>query len=187
MAKFSAIAKGTRARESVTFTTLDGQEVRCDLRILVGADDEAILAAATKRTKDNGGETIDGDPQFAFQIDAQTVACACTDPESPPEKPEPFFANATELLENLDRDRIQLLAAQQRVFQDSVAPRSSGLSPEEYMRVIIELDSTPEGDTHPFVTWRPRLQLTLVRTLAKQLLISLTHKSPSSSSEELPV
>ncbi len=187
MAKFSAIAKGIRAREPVTFTTLDGREIGCDLRILVGADDEAILAEATKRTKDNGGQTVDGDPQFAFQLDVQAVARACTDPESPPEKPEQFFANATEVLENLDRDRIQLLAAQQRLFQDRVAPRSAGLSPEDYMRTIIELDSTPEGADHPFVTWRPRLQLTLVRTLAKQLVISLTHKSLSGSSEELPV
>ncbi|NUP08454.1 MAG: hypothetical protein HOW73_20585 [Polyangiaceae bacterium] len=186
MAKFNAVLKGTRAREPVTFTTLTGQEIGCDLRILVGEDFDHILADAAKRTKELGGEADENDPQYGYQIDVFTAARACTDPESPLDKPEPFFASAAELRENLDPDRIRLIAAQHRVFQDRVAPRPAGLSAEDFMRVIIELDSTGEGEDHPFVTWRPRVQLSFVRILAKQWLSSLTPKSPPGTSEDAP-
>lgn len=185
--KLAQIAKGTRAREPLTFTLLDGQTAACDLRVLSGEDDDRILAAAVEHAKKLGGEAKDGDPIFAHALNCETVAVACVDNESPVDKPEPFFASADEVRSALDRDRIIIIAEKQRALQSKTSPLRKELSKEEYFLTITQLAAAEEGDELPFSNWGRSLLESFTHSMASQFAALAMARSPiSQATSEQP-
>lgn len=178
--KLAQIAKGTRAREPLTFTLLDGQEAACDLRVLSGDDDDKILAAASAHAKKLGGEAKDGDPIFAHALNCEIVALACVDNESSVDKPEPFFASADEVRGALDRDRILLIAEQQRALQDKTSPLKKSLTKEEFFLTVTQLAAVEEGDELPFSKWGRSLLESFTHSMASQYAALALARLPSS-------
>lgn len=185
MAKLSQIAKGTRARKELSFALLDGTEVTAAIRPLDGDDHADILAAATA-SMPSGVEAKEGVPAFDFAIAGETLARAFIDPESPHEKPEPFFDEGVQQVRaRLDRDRIFWLLEQQKAFQASLSPLKQALSPDEFFAAIVQIAESEEGqDTLPFATWAPDLRVSFIRTLASLLLSSQMDRSSTGSGEE---
>lgn len=187
--KWSQITKGKRARKrAVEFTPLDADEpVKVDLRILDGADRGSILEFAAAYARSRGGEVREGDPLYDFGVDVKTVALGVVDPESPDDRPEPFFASADEVFEALDRDRICTLAHQQKAFQAQVSPFPMDMTPNEYGEAIAEIAYAEEGGPDsPFARWQkwpPDFQWRFQRFTAQRLVTSLSLNSTTSSSD----
>lgn len=184
MAKLSAIAKGYRARKPVAFTLLDGTEVSCALRPLDGNDHAALIDAAT-RSLPAGIKAVDGEPVYEFAKAVETIARGFVDPESPEDKPEPFFdGGAEQVRAHLDRDRIFWLAEQQRAFQSEISPMQSALTADEFFAAIVQIADAEEKDALPFETWQPALRRSFLRTTARLLLASQSDKSASGGTDE---
>jgi hypothetical protein len=187
MAKFRDIQKGVRARRTVEMP-LAGTTVRLDVRVLGPDDDIAIAVEAAKLARSKGvdepapgGEVYDG-AETLF-----TLLRACVDTESPEEQPEPFFASLDELLppdaaaaqkNPLTREHLAFLREQQARWQDECSPRRRELDAGEY---VAHVALAAEGDPRPFVALGPAMQWAFARTMARELVISRTAKSPPTS------
>lgn len=181
MAKFRDLEKGATARKPVTFMTLTGKEAKAEFRIMSGADYEETVAAATARMRNVAG-THD-EIMLAFALDCETVARALIDPDSPPDKPEPFFENADEVRNALDRDRIFLLASEHRGFQESTSPLVREQTVEEFWKSVIEHSEAKPDAELPFEDWPRPTQRVFVRTMAAQLaLLRQLRSLPTSTS-----
>lgn len=189
MATFSDIAEGFAARKrGVRFTSLTGKECVCDLRVVTGIDDDAILERAAKRASALGQATQRGNPTYDFACACELVALAAIDPDSAEDAPRPFFdKGVAQVRERLDRDRINFLAEQQAQFQATVCPLKRELTEGEYWRAVSELASLKDGDADPFVQWAPSLRLSFTRTMAAQLTASLLFKSSDTSKSSATV
>lgn len=173
MARFSEIVKGPRARRrGVAFTTLGGVEATCDLRLLTGADDEAILAAATAAAKRAGAEAVEGNIVFDFARACEVVARAGVDPDSSETDPRPYFDSAEQVKENLDRERIYLLFEAQAAYQDEASPRPSKMGVEELVQMMWASTLVPEGQELPFERLQPVLRRSCMRSLVELALTS---------------
>src|ERR1043165_2111243 len=111
MAKFAPIAKGRKARKTVSFPDLDGEVQKLDLRVLVADDYAEIDAAAGRYAREQGAEAKQGDGVYDFARYRETVLRACVDTESSVDKPEPFFESMAQIRRELDEDRVLYLAA----------------------------------------------------------------------------
>ena len=180
MAKFSDIAKGGLARKRIKFHTLHGAEVEADMRPMSGADYEDVVAAATARAILKGVKPAPGDAVYEFALDCETVARAFVDPDSPLDKPEPFFDNADAVRGALDRDRIFILAREHRSFQDSTSPLVRDMSVEEFWEYVVQHAEVADGDL-PFETWPLYTQRAFIRTTCSRLYLSQLAKSSSTS------
>lgn len=184
MPRFSSIAKGNAARKrGVTFSTLTGAEAACDLRLLTGADDEEILAAAIAATRKAGGQPVEGDLVFDFARACEVVARAAVDSESTDEAPVAYFDSVQQVKENLDRERILLLFETQMTFQEDTSPRLGKMELDEFVQHLYEHALVPEGAELPFERWQPALRRSWVRSLVDLLL---TLDAPKSLSGSLP-
>lgn len=193
MAKFSNLAKGRRARQrGVPFFTLSGDKLSVDIGVLDGAQHGDVLKYAAEFAAGRKAQAKDGDPLFEFGKDIQTVALGVLDPESPEEAPELFFVSAEEVLHNLDRDRIAILAAQQRSFQSATSPLQKAMNNDEFFLHVAALAETEEEHDSPFALWAPSMRWSFERTMAKLLIARASEDSPppksssTSSNEEEP-
>jgi hypothetical protein len=199
--KFSEIKKGHRARRrGVPFCTLEGDEVPVDIGLIDGEGQSRILGYATAFAKDHGAEAKMGSPLYEFGVDIMTVALGVlehrdapegADPErtAPGEPAERFFRTPEEVLDGCDRDRIRMLAEQQRRLQALVSPAKLALSNEEYWQMVIGLAGSEERDSGFFDNWAPGLRWSFERSMAMTLLemglqVSQTPKSSDSSKTE---
>lgn len=183
MAKFAQIAKGQSARlKGVSFTSLRGVDCVCDLRILTGDDDEAILEAAMRRAADKGAAPKKGDPVFDFACACESVFRSAVDPDSPADAPAAFFDSVDVVRAELDRDRIAYLSERQAAFQDTISPLKKSLSAEEYQAKILQMAAVEAGDATPFDDMGRSLLIDCLRTTARLFLSSAISKSPSFSS-----
>lgn len=177
MGKFADIAqveRGNLARErGVKFKTARGVECSCDLRVITAADDDHCLAAARQHCNDIN------DPRYTFALACEVVALAAVDSASPDEKPEPYFASVIQIREHLDRDRVMWLHARQNALQSSVNPLRTRLTDAEYVRAVADLAEGRETD--PFLHWAPSCAIDFVRTMARQLHLSLLFRSDVTS------
>lgn len=188
MAKFSKlpfVARGVKARlKDVRCTTLGGDEFSCDLRVLDAVEEQAIVASACAQSRASGGTAKEDDLVYQYAFAVGVLAAAATDPESPPEAPEAFFADVEELRSNMDRERILLLAEQQRRFQERTSPRKHELSEEEFVAMVAALAASEEGEDLPFETLPRHTLVSSMRRMALLLSISPKAKSPTSSGAE---
>lgn len=180
MAKYSSIEQGNLARKRIKFHTLHGKEVEADMRPMSGADYEDVVAAAAARAILKGGKAVDGDAVYGFALDCETVARAFVDPDSPLDKPEPFFEDADAVRKALDRDRIFTLAAEHRAFQDSASPLVRDMTVEQFWEYVVQHAEVPDGEL-PFETWPLYTQRAFVRTTCSRLYLSQLAKSSSTS------
>lgn len=182
MARFSEIVRGPRARrKDVRFTTLTGVDAVCDMRILDGEDEEAVLAAATKAAKAAGAEAAEGNIVFDFVRACEIVARAAVDPDSPADAPAPFFDGVAEVKKHLDRERIYLLFEVQCAYQDEASPRASTMGVDELVNMLHASALVPEGDELPFERLQPALRRSCMRSLVELALNSDALRSLSSS------
>jgi hypothetical protein len=170
MARFTDIEKGKRARlRAVECTTLAGVPFTLDLTILVGNEEEQAVGRAQRRAKEIGISDSENDINFQFAYD----------PESPDDKPVPFFDNAQQIRDNLDRERVLYLAEMQRAYQERISPRTKSLSMEQYYAAVVKLLTKEEGasEDHPFWGWPRTTQESFLLTLAREAVNSQALKS----------
>lgn len=201
MGQFADLIRGSRARRrGVPFRTLEGDQHLVDMQLIDGLGQAAILEYASSFARKRGGEAHDGEPLFDFGRDVMTVALGVIVHAEPPQDGDPcvthpgestayFFSSSDEVLAGCDRDRIKVLADEQRMFQASVSPVRHAMSDEEYFEHITKIAATSEGAPPPnfFVTWSPSTQWSVLRTTA--LLLVAAHASsqtPRSSSGGQP-
>ena len=182
MAKFRSLEKGTLARRrNVACTNILGEDFVCDLRVLNGADDREILAAATAEAVRQKVPAKRGEPIYDFAIDVQTLLRAAVDSESPEGDPKPFFSSAEQIYEGLDRDRVHFLAAAQTQWQDEHSPLRHTMGEEEFKNLVLKIVASAEGDDSPFAGIGLPLLRSFTRALAVQCVILPMYKSASSS------
>lgn len=183
------VLKGFSARKrGVAFTTLHGIECECDLGLLTAEHDDEILEAATARTKLKNGSPKHGDPIFDFACAVERVSRACLDPESPVDAPARFFASADEVRANLDRERINYLAAHQDVLQSSVSPRKANLTDDEWLSITLKLATSEADEASPLDDMPSSTLRIYTRSLAERCVILATsklHISENASLEEV--
>ena len=183
MAKFSAVLKGTLARESVKCTTVHGAEFACDVRAFNGVDDAAVLEQARAFAIEHGVDAPkDGDPLYEQGKWVHTILRACVDPDSPAGAPAAYFdGGAKDILDNFDRDRMAWLVERQARLQDSVGFGPRSLTPAECIAAAIQMAGAEEAEELPFERWRPSMQRGYLRFTARLLAVSWAPKSPSTS------
>lgn len=157
----------------IVCSTLEGFEFTCDLGIMTGAQEEAAVAAAGKRSKELGGSDSENDLGFQFAFAVEALLVSAIDPESPTDKPERFFESADQIRDSLDRERILYLSAMQRAFQERISPRTKSMTMFEYYEEIGRLMAAEEAgaslDEIPFWTWPRNTQTSFLATLVSQL------------------
>lgn len=186
--KFSQIIRGTRARKTVTVEGIEGPDgalLPIDVRPLNGMEQADVLARARAFAEGKGvKEPRDGEPIYELGKQVHTLLLGCLDHDSPTDKPTPFFANAEEILDGLDRDRRSYLYELQEAWEDQCAPRPSAMEAKDFMQWCMDVCAANEGDDGPFVQLRPVLRWSCVRTLAAIHVLSQTHRSGSGSPSE---
>jgi hypothetical protein len=191
MATFSQLAKGRRARKTVTFPLLaaavaegtEPRELAVDVIVLSGLEDADVMGKARAFAKERGvDDPKDGNPIYDLALWAFTLAIACVDPESPETDPRPFFDGGAEqiLASNLlGRDTIAYLYEHQQQWQDEVSPRARTVGPEELLAHVLAVASAE--DPTPFFRLAPALRWTLHRSMAALLVTLQMPRSPSGS------
>lgn len=165
MARFSDVLRGTLARKpGVTASTIHNAALEFDLRVISAADDDVILERASARCRD--GKEGPEHPRFELECAVQLIAIAAIDSTSPQDAPRPFFDNAEQVRDNLDRDTVHALAAEQGVFQGQVSPLKRSATQAETMQMTARLATLPEGAPSPLARWAPSLQFSYMRALA---------------------
>lgn len=161
----------------------DESAVEVAVRVLLADEEMDVLAAARARCVEVGHENGKaGDPIYDLALMEETILRACLDAEQT-EKDVPFFANIGEV-RSLDRDRIAFLYEAQARFSDECSPKLRTMSQEQMLASVAILARAEETEARRFFErLGPALQWTFTRISAPHLLISLTLKSPSSSSE----
>jgi len=206
MARYSDIARGTKARHPVALPLGDGPLPRpelaedgtltfpktddvvvVDVRVLSGAEQGDCMAFGRQYAEGKGVEAPKrGDELYDLGVMAKTIAIACLDHDST--EPAPFFDGGAEQVLTLDNDRIAFLYEAICRWMDLCSPRLRNLSPEEYVAGVALLaneDEEGEGTALRFFEQLgPGLQWTYARTLARAQWTSRTLKSGSSSTTE---
>lgn len=175
--RFSQLTKGTRAVKRVAFPMLDGTQVECAVRPLLGVEDVEVIAAARAFAMSHGvAEPTERDDLYQRGKWASTLLKGCVDPDAPDVA---FFSSVEEILENLDVDRIALLVEQQQQWQDECSPRLSGMTHDEYVKSVVSIALAGVEEELPFSKWRPSLRESWARSTAALALSSLEPKSGS--------
>lgn len=182
MPKFSAIVEGDRARErGIECTTLGGTPFTVDLRLLDGAEEDAVIKYATAQCKEAGVDAVETSLIWQYHCAIYEVFLACVDPDSPLDSPVQFFDTVAQVRKNLDRERILLLGETQRRFQTRSSPRVHELSEAKITETIMAAAAVEEGGVLPFERW-PRLTLeSFTRSTCVRLCASLMAKSGTGS------
>lgn len=183
MGRFSSIAKGTRATRPVVLDYA-GVEVALAVRPLTGAEEASALADGRAYAVGKGvADPKPTDRLYEIGYMAATLVLGCVDAS---DTAAPFFANAAEVLDNLDTDRIAYLYEQQQAWQDWCSPRPKNMDAGEFIALVLRLAEEGASDDadDPLVMLRPSLRLSFARTLARQFQASLTRNSASGSASE---
>lgn len=177
--KFSAIIKGKADVRPVDLM-LPGlaEPIKVGVRPLAAWDETDALERARAFAKAKGIDKPDNqDPIYVMGVWINTLAIACVVLEGE-EKGEPFFADTTEILKELDRDRISyLFEAQQRVQEDHGC-RKTKLTPDQFLAAVHEcVTKGVDAEDLPFWKWQPSLLASFIHTLAVLLWNSHQDKS----------
>ena len=159
-------------------------DVEVGLRVMTGLEIAQVLREARKTAKDAGVENPQqGDPIYDLAVAVHTLAVSCVDPDAPT---EPFFdGGPQQILESphLGRDGIVYLHELQENWQELCSPQAHRIDVEELDAMLDEL-AGPEG-WHFFVTLRPGMRWSFMRTMAALLVSYRTWKStPGASGEQ---
>lgn len=179
--KFSSLGKGRRARKPYALPMPDGTTVPLDLIPLLSAQDAEVAKGAREYALSQGGKPEDGDPHYEIGIRVHTILLAAIDPDSPLDKPAPFFdGGVAQILDpevGLDRDRIALLFEAQHAVQDEFSPRRGKMSYVEYIQSVLDHAQLDEKDDLPFEQWRPYMRKSFLLSTCRALTAFLRAKS----------
>jgi hypothetical protein len=181
--RYSAIVRGTRETHPYEFALADGTIAKCAFRALLGRELASVLTDAKAfASARNAPEQSDDNPIYQLGIWVYTLVLGCVDVESADQAP--FFDEGADQVLTLDVDRIALLYERQQAWQDDCAPLPKRMSGEEYMRKLLEVAASEEGDDAPFEKLPRVLLESFARTTAKQLVSLVPHKLDSGSASE---
>jgi hypothetical protein len=188
--KFAALVKGIADVRPVELL-LPGHDapVVIGQRPLTAWEEKDVIDRALLMFDPKGLSKPDtDDPRYVMSIWACTLVLACQCFEGD-EKGQPFFADANEILQGLDRDRVSYLYEMQQRIQEDHGMRKERPSVDEMMAAVHELVTKEIGDpTLFFWKWGPSARESFIRFLAKALFHSATDSSPfgSTSSSGAP-
>ncbi len=191
---FSLVAGGVSKIRRVAFPTIEGTVVKCGIRILLDADDDAIETAARAAAEARGvKEPKPGDPIYDRWVRLFTLLFATVAvPEEegapvPPDAPLFFDGGVEQIQHHLDRERIAYLFAMQEQWQALIAPRRKNLSRDEFIQAIFQHAMATTGeDELPFWRWHPALQESYLVSTAALLMRSPSIKSAYGSDSAAP-
>jgi hypothetical protein len=184
--KFAALVKGTADVRPVELM-LPGHETPIVIgqRPLSAWEEKEVIDRALLMFDPKGLSKPDADdPRYVMSIWAHTLllACQCTDGD---DKGQPFFSDANEILQGLDRDRVSYLYEKQQCIQEDHGMRKERLSPDEMMAAVHELVTKEVGDpTLPFWKWGPSVRASFMHFLASALYHSAPVKSHYGSTSD---
>ena len=184
MSRFSDIAAGPRARKEVSIDLGRAGLQRLSVRALGPDEEQAVLTGALAFAKSAGVDNAGfGDPLYDLGVQLHTIALAYVDPDSPADKPVPYFAGVEEIRKSdlLTRDHLAFLYEAQLLHQDEVSPYDREANAGEVMSWAAEV---AKGNQGPFVSMRPATRWNFTRTLAIRCIASLVAKSLSSQPSE---
>lgn len=180
--RYSSLKRGKRAITEASFVTLNGDVAKCGLRVLLGEDHAAAIQSARDYSKARGlDKPADGEPLYELGKAVHLVLLAAVDLDDPTGETPFFDGGEAQVLAGLDVERIFLLKEKQLAWQDECLGTPSKISADAYIAAVFECASAAEGASLPFESWQPVLRRSFVRSLATQLVSSLTGKSPSGS------
>lgn len=184
--KFAALVKGTADVRPVELM-LPGHEQPIVLgqRPLSAWEEKEVIDRALLMFDPKGLSKPDAnDPRYVIAVWAHTlaIACQCMDGE---DKGQPFFADAVEILRELDRDRVSYLYEMQQRIQEDHGMRKERMTPDEMMAAVHQIVTEEVGaDTLPFWKWGPALRASFMHHLACLLYYSRQDKSHSGLTSE---
>jgi hypothetical protein len=188
MARFSRLAKGTLEGEVIDFEIRPGLIDRIRVLPLLGSSDAEIAEKARHFAEKRGAKPEKKAPEYEIGVYVHTLLLACKDPDSPTEKPDPYFASAEEILDEkhgLDRSRIALLYEHQMRIQEAYAPKiAHGLGAVEFFDLLQKTTEADEGAELPFERLPRATQRTFVRGIALLATTSLLPKSGDGQSSQ---
>lgn len=217
MARFCDIEEGTRAVKTIDLPLAnvpnvlqsDTQEQskerelnpkayatpKVGVRALLPSEREHVLELASKRARDKGGASEQGDPLFDHALAVFTVAAAYVDPEAPPGQEAPLYfapksdpfnveaaAEALRRSRHMTDDIVYYLREQQEVWQDQISPQALTVAEDKVFESVREVAK----DADFLLRMRPAMRLHFTRLMASLLLDSLEHRFMSSSTETPP-
>ena len=186
--RLANLSRGVLARHTVLLPLPGREPVEVDVRPLSTTEGVEAHAQALALAKARGLETPrTGDTIYDLCLMAAVLVRGVLDHESPTDKPVPFFDSVEQVM-GLDRDRVVYLYEAHVAWQDQCSPRQLHLTEAQYVGLVLHLQSTEEGDLgDPFCSWPRSTLVTCLRTMARQLSLSLALRSlPSSDSEDSP-
>lgn len=181
--KFAALVKG-QADVRPTELMLPGHEnpiVIGQRPISAWEEKDAIDRALVMFDPTGKSKPAPEDPRYVMCIWAQTLvlACQCMDGD---DKGQPFFSDAIEILQGLDRDRVSYLYEMQQRIQEDHGMRKERLSPEEMMAATHQIVTSEVGaDDLPFWKWGPSARASYMHFLASMCFHSAPDRSPFGS------
>jgi hypothetical protein len=184
--KFAALVKGTADVRPVELM-LPGREQPIVLgqRALSAWEEKEVIDRALLMFDPKGLSKPDtNDPRYVIAVWAHTlaIACQCMDGE---DKGQPFFADAVEILRELDRDRVSYLYEMQQRIQEDHGMRKERMTPDEMMAAVHEIVTKEVGaDDLPFWKWGPSLRASFMHFMASMLFHSAPDRSLFTSTSE---
>lgn len=186
MSRFSQIARGPTQIEEIELTFSGAEQpTKIGVRVIGTDQDDDILKGAREFAIKAGiANPKEGDPIYDVALARETIARGCVDLD---DRVSPFFASAEEVRigpdgkGGLDRDRIAYIAAKQRAWQDKCSPSRKSMKANEFIAKVLEIAGASQDDERPFDSLEPALHKSFTRTLAREYVSSVMHKSPSSS------
>lgn len=177
--KFAALVKG-QADVRPTELMLPGHEnpiVIGQRPISAWEEKDAIDKALAMFDPKGMSKPAPEDPRYVMCIWACTLvlACQCMDGD---DKGQPFFTDANEILQGLDRDRVSYLYEMQQRIQEDHGMRKERLTPEEMMAATHQIVTSEVGaDDLPFWKWGPSARASYMHFLANAWYHSALDKS----------
>ncbi len=182
MARLKDMAKGDRAYCHKTLPLLNNQKLGIAIGVLPFGEEGDAYAEARKYAIAKGvTDPKKGEPIYERALALHIVYASCFDPDQLPDKRVRTFESTQEIEEVLDHDRVAMLFQWQRAWQREISPSPKGLTPQDYLKMVVSTAEAEEGEEIPFFS----LPLTAQRTLLRftcALCTSLLHaRSPSGS------
>lgn len=180
--QLSDIAAGTHARHPVEIQ-IGETLVTVDVRPLLYEERAEIARRAREYAKSKGYDApSELDEVYLIGKSAHMVALGCVDHDSPKDAPRPFFGGgADSVLAHplITSDHVAYLCECIEHFEDACSPRPMVMNQAEFYARLVKIAG---GDQTAFLSQRPALQWSFVRSLAELHLNSLAGKSSTGSS-----
>jgi hypothetical protein len=180
MARLKDIARGDRAYCTKTLPLLDNQKLAIAIGVLPFGEEGDAFAEARKYAIAKGvTDPKKGEPIYERALALFIVYASCFDPDQLPDKRVRTFESTQEIEEILDHDRVAMLFQWQRAWQREISPSPKGMTPQDYIKMVVSAAEAEEEEEIPFFSLQHRAQKTFLRFTCALCLSLLQHRSPS--------